>query len=216
MRIPLIALLLCAPIASAMEFDDFRSDLPERKLFEAPGIEREGGQSFKDPWPWGGIELSAYSGLYPVFLAASQGIDVGIPFLPWVSAVFKAEATAGLLLTGGVFDFGVRTHFDLNRKFAIYGEITGRWGVGELTIAEILEDAFKEVVDAGVNHISGFGIGLAAGIEIGGERIRFIAGIHYSALFVDTSLFVDDDEFGLPTITINHFGFQVGMRFYLG
>lgn len=216
MRFLLIALFLFAPAVSAMEFDDFKRDVRKRTLFDAPEIEREGGQSFKDRWPWGGIEISAYSGLYPVFLAASQGIDVGIPFLPWFSAVFKAEATAGLLLTGGIFDFGVRGHYDFSKKFAVYGEITGRWGIGELTIAEILEDAFKEVIDAGVNHIAGFGIGLAAGIEIGGEHIRFIAGIHYSALFVDTSLFVDDYEFGLPTITINHFGFQVGMRFYLG
>jgi hypothetical protein len=46
--------------------------------------------------------------------------------------------------------------------------------------------------------------------------LRFFAGIHYSALFVDTSLFVDDYAFDLPTITINHFGFQAGMRAYLG
>lgn len=216
MRILLIALFLFAPCLSALDFADFRRDTPERTLFEAPEIERSAGQSFNDPWPWGGIEISAYSGLYPVFLAASQGIDVGIPFLPWVSAIFKAEATAGLLLTGGVFDFGVRAHFDLNKTFAVYGELTGRWAIGELTIAEILEDFFKEVVDAGVDHISGFGIGLAGGIEIGGKHFRFFAGIHYSALFVDTSLFVEDFRASLPTITINHFGFQVGMRFYLG
>lgn len=181
-----------------------------------PQLERGGGQSFDDRWPWGGIEISAYSGLYPVFFAASQGIDVGIPVLPWVSVVLKAEVTAGLLLTGAIFDFGVRGHFDFSDSFAVYGEVTGRFGVGELTIAEIFEDAFRDVVKAGVNNISGFGVGFAAGIEYGGRHARFFAGLHYSALFVDASAFVDDFEFDLPTITINHFGFQVGIRFYLG
>ena len=216
MRVILIALILFSPCLSAIELDDFRRAAPERVLFEPPEIDRSAGQSFSEPWPWGGIEISAYSGLYPVFLAASQGIDVGIPLLPWVSFVLKAEATAGLLLTGGIFDFGFRAHVDLNKKFAVYGELSGRWAIGELTIAEIAEDFFREVVDAGVDHISGFGIGLAGGIEIGGRHIRFVVGLHYSALFVNTDLFVDDFRASLPTITINHFGFQVGMRFYLG
>ncbi len=190
-----------------------RADCNERGLQH---IERGGGQSFDDRWPWGGIEISAYSGLYPVFFAASQGIDVGIPVLPWVSVVLKAEVTAGLLLTGAIFDFGMRGHVDFSDRFAIYGEVTGRFGIGELTIAEIFEDAFRDVVKAGVNNVSGFGIGLAAGIEYGGRHARFFAGLHYSALFVDASAFVDNFAFDLPTITINHFGFQVGIRFYLG
>lgn len=217
---PLLLLLavLLAPVACAVELGDFRRPV-ERSLFEPdepPAITRGGGQSFDDSWPWGGVEVSLYSGLYPVFFAASQGVDVGLPALPWVSVVLKAEATAGLLLTGGVFDLGFRTHFDFNEGFAVYGEITGRWCIGELTIAEIFEDFFKDVVDAGVDNISGFGIGLAGGVEFGGRNLRFFAGIHYSALFVDTSLYVENARADLPTITINHFGFQLGMRFYIG
>lgn len=204
----------------AAELGDFRHTSPtQRTLFEydqPPKIDRGGGQSFQDHWPWSGIEISAYSGLYPVFFAASQGVDVGIPFLPWMSAVFKAEATAGLLLTGGIFDFGVRFHYDFSEKFAVYGELTGRWGIGQLTIAKIFRSFFREVVDADIGTISGFGVGFAGGVELGGRHFRFFAGLHYSALFVDTNLYVDDHSIGLPTITINHFGFQVGMRIYLG
>lgn len=217
----MVSFLMLATIACAGDLaaDELAFDLPQRDagrsgLFSE--IDRGGGPSFNDPWPWGGIEISVYSGLYPVFFAASQGIDVGIPALPWVSVVLKAEATAGLLLTGGIFDLGFRTHFELNKSIAVYGEVTGRWGVGELTIAELFEDFFKEVVDAGVDSIHGFGVGFAGGIELGGQHLRFFAGIHYSAIFVDTGAFVSNYRFDLPTITINHFGFQAGMRVYLG
>lgn len=218
-RLLLAAILLLATVPGSLCAEQMSFDLPsphhERNLL-VPDIDRTAGQSFNDPWPWGGIEISIYSGLYPVFFAASQGIDVGIPALPWVSVVLKAEATAGLLLTGGIFDLGFRTHFELSKTVAVYGEVTGRWGVGELTIAEIFEDFFKEVVDAGVDSINGFGVGFAGGIELGGRYLRFFAGLHYSAIFVDTGAFVDDYRFNLPTITINHFGFQAGMRVYLG
>ncbi|MCB9894814.1 MAG: hypothetical protein H6839_10210 [Planctomycetes bacterium] len=204
----------------AADFGDFRpKTAPQRTLFEydkPPAVQRGGGQSFNDHWPWGGIEISAYSGLYPVFLAASQGIDVGIPVIPWISFVLKAEATAGLLLTGGIFDFGFRFHYDFSDKFAVYGELTGRWAIGELTIAKIFRGFFKEVIDADIGPINGLGVGFAGGVELGGRHLRFFAGIHYSAIFVDTELYVEDHSIGLPTITINHFGFQVGMRLYLG
>jgi hypothetical protein len=220
-RILFCLILLAATLstAQAADFGDFRqTTAPDRTLFEydPPDINRGGGQSFNDRWPWGGIEISAYSGLYPVFFAASQGVDVGVPVIPWMSVVLKAEATAGLLLTGGIFDFGVRFHYDFSEKFAVYGELTGRWAIGQLTIAKLFRNFFREVVDADIGPISGFGVGFAGGIEIGGPNFRFFAGLHYSAIFVDTSLFVEDYEFSLPTITINHFGFQVGMRFYVG
>lgn len=215
MRSLLIAICLFAPPAFALEFDDFQRDTPERSLFKPPEIHDGAGPDLNDRWPWKGIEVSVYSGLYPVFLAASQGVDVGIPFLPWASGIIKAEATAGLLLSGGIFDVGVRGHYDFSDSFGIYGELTGRWGIGELTIAEIFEDAFQPVVDAGIDNISGFGVGFVTGLEAGGRNVRFTAAVHYSALFVDTSVFVGDHRANLPTITINHFGFQLGMRIYL-
>ena len=77
-----LLLFACAHSAvDAAELGDFRNLSPQqRTLFEyddPPEIQRGGGQSFNDRWPWGGIEISAYSGLYPVFFAASQGVDVG-------------------------------------------------------------------------------------------------------------------------------------------
>lgn len=223
MRSALVLVLCLAFAAAALPAEQsFTLPAPGRArapLFEAqaePAPEIQRGGALKGSWPWDGIEISFYSGLYPVWLAASQILDVGVPFLPWFSVVAKAEVSAGLLFTGSIFDLGFRGHYNFSKTVGVYGEFTGRFGVGELTIAEIAEDFFEPVVDAGVDSISGFGFSLAGGVELGGRNVKFFAGLQYSALFVDTSLFVEDFTADLPTITISYFGFQLGMRFYIG
>lgn len=214
----LLTLSLASPLAAGMLDEGFAMPAPSRadsRLFEVKPRE-SGGGGFDERWPWDGIELSAYTGMFPVVLAVSQAVDVGIPFLPWMSAVVRIEGTAGLLFTGGIFDFGVRGHFNFSDRFGIYGEVLGRYGIGEMTIAEVFEDLFQEYVDAGVDTVGGLGVSFSAGIEFGGRHMKFIAGVEYGALFIDGNAWVEDIEFSLPTITVNYFGFQVGMRFYFG
>lgn len=218
----MLPLLLCvasvAPLSAGALDGEFALPAPSRsesRLFEIKPRD-SGGGGFDQRWPWDGIEVSAYTGMFPVVLAVSQAVDVGIPVLPWVSAVLRVEGTAGLLFTGGIFDFGVRGHFNFSDRFGIYGEVMGRYGIGELTIAEIFEDFFQEYIDAGVDTVGGFGFSLAAGIEFGGRHMKFIAGVEYGALFIDGNAWVENIRFTLPTITVNYFGFQVGMRFYFG
>ncbi|MBX3461055.1 MAG: hypothetical protein KF696_14000 [Planctomycetes bacterium] len=220
LRWVMLMLCLAAPLAATTHTDDFAMPKPGRQassLFQdTPRTDRTGGEDFDNRWPWRGIEVSSYSGLFPVVLAASQAVDVGIPILPWVSVVTRIEGTVGLLFSGGIVGLGFRGHLDFSDTFGIYGEVMGRFGFGELTIARIFADMFREFIDAGVSTVSGFGFSLASGIEVGGRRAKFFAGLEYGALFIDGQAFVGNTRFDLPTITINYFGFQVGIRFYFG
>jgi hypothetical protein len=197
-------------------FEFSRESRPVR-LFESPArVDSGGGESRTKKWPYQGFGFSVYSSLYPVFFAAAQGGDAAIPFAPYFSAVFRAEGHAGILFTGAYFDHGPRFNYDFNDTFGVYAEATFRFGFGEFTVAEIVEDLLPKDVDAGIGKVSGMGFTLGGGIEVGGRNARFFVGIRYANIFFDSTLNLFDVDIDLPTITLTYFGFDLGIRFYVG
>jgi hypothetical protein len=221
---------LLSPTLHAESIDaEFR--LPNRdvraNIFGAPDIERSGGglthtgwlsgAKKGSSWPYRGFEISSHSSLYPVFLAVGQSVDFAIPVLPWLAPMVRVEGYAGLIFTGVIFDLGTRARIDISDTLGVFFEGTGRFGLGELTIAELFESFYEEYVDAHIDQVSGFGFSTAVGVELGGPNVRFTIGLHLSYLFLDAALRLGKDlNIDLPTISVATFGFTFGMRFFVG
>lgn len=219
----LSGLALAAPVASAaapgaefelpqrsrqsnlFAFDAFRQPIDAGWL---KGVEHS-------DWPYRGFEVSSHSSLYPIYLAVGQSVDFAVPVLPWLAPMVRVEGTAGLIFTGMIFDVGARARIDSSDNFGVFFEGTGRFGIGELTLAEIFEDFYEEHVDAHIDQVAGFGFSVAGGVELGGPNTRFTLGAALSYLFLDAALRLGDDvNVGLPTITVTSFGFTFGVRFF--
>ncbi len=225
-----VCLFIVAPGLNAEAIDsDFR--LPDRSarqnIFGTPEIERSGGgltdtgwlsgAKKRSSWPYRGFEISSHSSLYPVFLAVGQSVDFAIPVVPWLAPMVRVEGYAGLIFTGVIFDLGARARIDISDTFGVFFEGTGRFGLGELTIAELFESFYEEYVDAHIDQVSGFGFSTAAGVELGGPNVRFTIGLHLSYLFLNAALRLGKDlNVDLPTISVATFGFTFGMRFFVG
>ncbi len=221
-----VALLLVAPwLLPALTAGPVQFELPARQttrsLFAAtPDAVRQPARlaagASRGNWPWRGIEVSSHTSLYPVWLAVGQSVDVAIPVTRWLSPMVRVEGMTGLIFTGGIFDLGVRGRIETSDRFGVFFEGFGRFGIGELTIAEIFENAFKDHVDAQIDAVHGFGLGTAAGIEWGGPRTRFTLGAHLSWLFLNGEARAGSNSGHLENVTMTTFGFTFGIRFFFG
>lgn len=200
-RMACLLVLLLAPVLSAMEFDirtqsDRSVTLFEIDKAETGDIHRGGGG-----WPYQGITIGAYTGVFPVLIAFSQGIEVGIPIVPVLSAVIRAEGALGAVANGFMFDVGPRVALPLNEIASVNLDLTMRVGSVRYDIG-----LFNDEDDIG--HATGWGPTSRAGIDIGGRNIRFFIDLAFAFFFFTAE---DDRRISLP-----YLGVELGMRFYLG
>ena len=201
-----------APTLDLFAFED-QGSAPARDDFLSS--ERHGGAETRD-WPYKGFAITPYMSVYPLPIAYALGVDFAIPLAPYVSAVVRVEGHVGLLFSGWFFAHGARVNYDFSEKFGVYGEFGIRFGIGEFTVARLLEDFLPEELDAGIGTVSGFGWELQGGIETGGESVKFFVGLVTGSMSFNSTLNIFDVSIDLPSISIPYGGINLGIRIYVG
>jgi hypothetical protein len=198
-RIIVLLSVLAAPALAAFDMPQ-----PGRRAFNlfayepAPEIEREGGGK---GWTYGGLSFGAYTGVFPLLIAFTQGIELAVPIVPMLSATARVEATAGVVLNGYFIEPGLRLRLPLSEIMSLNFDTAIHLGAGRYDVG-----IFDEPEDVG--QAAGWGPVTRAGFDIGGRDTRFFMSLAGSFFFFITE---DDRKIATP-----YLGLEFGIRFYLG
>lgn len=194
----LIVLVLLAPaglIAEPAEFDISRT--PRKACLVDSGIERSGGGK---GWPYGGLSAGAYTGVFPLFVAFSQGFELAVPVVPVLSATLRLEGTSGAVIRGYLIEPGLRVRLPLSEIFSLNFDAAIHFGAARYDIG-----LFDEPENIG--HAVGWGPVTRAGFDIGGRSLRFLMNLAGSFFLFESE---DGRHIGLPFL-----GLEFGIRYYL-
>lgn len=196
-----LLLLLFATFA-APAFAEFDMPQPARRSanlfdYDPASIERQGGGK---GWPYGGLTFGAYTGVFPLFVAFTQGFELAVPIVPVLSATARVEATAGVVLNGYFIEPGLRLRMPLSEIMTLNFDAAIHLGAGRYDVG-----LFDEPEDIG--QATGWGPVTRAGFDIGGRDIRFFMSLAGSFFFFRT-----EDE---RRISTPYLGLEFGIRFYL-